>query len=618
MTTRVEELEKRIEECNRKYWSGEESPLSDPEYDKLVRELEKLDPENPLVAKLAPVEIHGKKVVHEKPMLSLAKAYSIEEVLAWARKVARGKKEKLLVQPKYDGLSGLVDRKGVLSSRGDGRVGEDYSGKLPYIKFLGKPRKDGTWLGEILITDEDFELMRKVGVGSRSGTPFKNQRNAAAGIIGADDLEWHKDAKKRMGTEPLTFVDYQLHSWEVPLEKLEERWDALVEEIRGSGFPMDGIVVRLADEEYAESLGATEHHPKGAIAYKFTNQSAWTTLRKVNWSMGKDQLAAVGELDPIELGGVVVRNVKLQLTPSKQKGGVASCLVDGSLQVGDRVLVERAGDIIPHVVESKPGQKRERVVLERCPFCFGEVEVGESSIRCTNPKCRKKQVEKLKFALATLGWKGAGDAYAASLVEKLGVTSVEKLLQVEEKQLREFPEEFGDKLAENFLLEEARVRKQATPLQLLVAMDLPGVGGSVGKLLLEEVGLERILAGDVREAELRRIHGIGEVTAREAAEGIHDRLEEIQRTFALVEGKKEAGKKESRGEICFTGKMEQPRKVLEKWAEEAGWTPVDHVGKGLAFLVAADASSRSGKMQRAAKLGAKVISEAEFRKMVNK
>lgn len=613
--TEKEKLEKIIKKCNDLYWSGQESPVSDIDYDKLVEKLRKLDPSNELVTKLPEVEVKGKKVVHSKPMLSLAKAYSFEEVLKWCKKVARSENEEFKIQPKYDGLSGKLEN-GVLSSRGDGKTGEDYSAKLPFIKFEGKARADGTWLGEMLITDEDFRYMKAAKLKGKSGNEFKNQRNAAAGLIGTDDLEYLAGLDEKMkpsGHSLLTFVDYELHSWYVELSDLEERWEEVKSLILKSGYPMDGIVIKLADEAYADSLGYTDHHPKGAIAFKFTNQSAWTVLREVQWSMGKDQLAAVGVVDAVDISGTTIKHVKLQLTAPKSSE-VKSWVLNGSLQLNDEVLVERAGDIIPHIIESKPGVLRKKIQLDRCPFCGSPLVVEETSVRCSNARCQKKLVEKLKFAMLTLGFKGQGDAYAEKLFSLLGIDSVYKLITVEEKQLREHSE-FGDKLVSLFIEQQQKALKEAGQLKALVAMDLPSIGKFVGKILLDHFGLEKILAGEATREKMLKLNGIGDVAATEASEALVQNRDEIEKTLSLFTSAREEKKPvSSRGKICFTGKMEHKRSELQFIAASYGWEPVDTMGAGV-LLVCADPSSTSTKMQKAKKLGCEVISEAEFFKL---
>ena len=252
--TRLAQL---IEYHNRKYWVEAEPEISDEEYDFLMRRLAELNPDHPLLSAVnAPVVATSGKVVHREPMLSLDKAYSLDEVMEWAGKYARTPVEPLLVQPKYDGISAVWSG-GILATRGDGETGENISDKVPLIElehpkgvmplaeFRGQAR------GEIVIRDDDFKTLY-ANIRNRSGATYRNSRNAAAGIMGLKDIAMmlHQHAK-------LTLVDYSLHSWNTTYGTLRENWDELVQKIETLPYPMDGIVLKLADEAYARSLGNT-------------------------------------------------------------------------------------------------------------------------------------------------------------------------------------------------------------------------------------------------------------------------------------------------------------------------------------------------------------------------
>ena len=603
--TRKEELEKLIRRYDEQYWNGGGSDISDVEYDKLTRELASVDPDNELLTRIPPTS-GAKKVVHEKPMLSLAKAYSLEEVMKWCKKVARSSEELFYIQPKYDGLAGKLEN-GVLSSRGDGKVGEDYSDKLPLIDKEGDFTEEDN-LGEILIRDEDFKWMQAHAVAGKSGGVFKNQRNAISGIIGADDVGFYKKIHKQMkadGKNLITFVNYKLHTYSVKLSEISSKWDSIAASIKTAGYPIDGIVVKLADKQYAESLGATDHHPRSAIAFKFTNQSAWTVLRKIEWSIGKDQISAVGEVDPVDISGTTIKHVKLQLT-KPVASAVSTYLLDQSLQLNDDVLVERAGDIIPHVVESKPGKGRQPVFLKVCPACGWPIEVRDTSVVCTNPDCNGKAHRKLLYGMSLLGFKGVGPAYAESLLSILGVDTIYKLMTVEEADLRAH-KEFGDKLIEIFMTERDKAKK-ATLATVLAAMDI--CGAATAKLLSNSLPLDKLLAAT--EEDLKSIRGVGPISAKEIAHELSSRHDEIVKTLPLFSLESEAtpsGKK-----VCFTGKMEMTRSVMEALAKEKGLQPVDHVDKDTT-LVCADPSSTSSKAKKARQLGCKIMSVEEFMNM---
>ena len=568
--SRKTELEKIIEEANEKYWSTGASSISDQEYDRLVEELRKLDPENKLVAQLPEAE-RGGKVKHSRKMLSLAKAYSLEEVLKWAKKVSRGPGERFLVQPKYDGISGILEKSGVFSSRGDGDTGEDYTEKMKLMDFQMSDPEARPMLGEVLITDEKFKWMQAAGVTGKTGQPFKNQRNAVAGIMGQDELP-------ELKRKPLEFIQYGVHSREVTAKELEARWDELKSWCRSLGVPVDGVVVKLADGAYSDSLGHNGHHPYGAVAFKYTNASSWTVLKRVELTMGKQQLTALGEVEPVDITGTTVKHVKLQLT-KPVASEVTTCLVDGTLCIGDEVLIERAGDIIPHVVQSKPGKHRERFQLpDRCPYCGEKLEVNETSVKCMNSSCPAQVIVKLAAAMKILGMKDCAESFAKRLYEEEGCRSAYDMLTVKLS---------GGKREEKFSEEQKKALKSLTVAKALEALCLPGVG----KKKAEELAKSGSYGGyGAKDSKLVKL------------------AEKVQ-ALKKPEAPKPSGAK---GKVCFTGKMQSKRSEMFEKAEKAGWEPVDYVDKTVKLLVCADMSSGSSKMKKAEKLGIEVKTEQEF------
>ena len=605
---RIAELSDAIRRANDLYWNRNAPEISDPEYDRLVEELKRLDPQNPLVTQIAPVEIKGPKVTHSRPMLSLDKAYSLEEILKWVNKYARSPQEKLYVQPKFDGISGLLEN-GILSSRGDGVTGEDYTAKLPIIRFVTDKAVDvktTELLGEIVIGNEAFQTVYRKVLG-KSGQPLKNQRNGVAGIIGTDDVEFYR----RQGAY-LEFVDYDYIRFEVAAGEIARDWEKLKEKIVTTvPYPMDGIVLKLADAQYARSLGATDHHPRGAIAYKFSNRSKKTTLKGIEWSMGKRQLSAVGLLEPVELGGVTISRVKLPLT-MPVVGETSKCLLDGSLGVGDLVTIERAGDVIPHLIDAEHTSASESVRLEHCPFCGGELAVGETAVECLNPDCSEKQVQTLYASIVSLGFLGIAEAFVRKLHEYNHIETLGQLVNLQPGDLDK--KIYGDKMTDLFFRELEKAHKAPFPA-FLAALNIPMVGGNVAGLLAANCDAEELLAGQIPAGKLQAIKGIGEVVAQKIVEKIHNLLESgemalLRRaypTFAATTPPPPSGET-----ICFTGAMSRPRGELQKLAAEHGFQPVDSVTRNTRILVCADPSSGSSKLKNAAKLGVRIISEQEF------
>ena len=618
MDERKKELIQLIKKHNDLYWNNKELEISDVEYDKLVEELRTLDPENELVTEFAQPNLSKEKLIkHSKPMLSLAKIYSKEELIKWVKKVSRTNNEEFIIQPKYDGMSGILEN-GTLSSRGTGEYGQDYTDKLKIVKFDSNktitPEKD-TLLGELIIRNSDFRS-NYINVKSKAGIPFKNQRNGIAGILGTDDVDFYA---KQGAT--ITFVDYDKYYWETSCFFFADAWDHVVESIlKNTDYPLDGIVVKLKDKIYSNYLGYTTHHPRGQVAFKFTNSKATSKLIGVEWGMGKQQISAIGLIEPVEISGITIKRVKLQLTRPKSSA-VTTCLIDGSLQIGDTVEVERAGDIIPHILSSTPGENRTPVVLNKCPFCGGELEISDTSISCTNSECIESIIQDLYSSVVTLGFKNVGESYIRTLVNdlNLSVRNIADLMELRPEQLT--LKEYGTRKKEIFFEEVAKVRKNASLEQVLSSVNIPNIGKTISKLLLQHFNWFEIINGSVSSDKLTNVPGIGPIIVSSLMNNLGEDklktsiLKRLTKVFCITFTATttcplptDTNKKT----ICFTGKMANKRSVMEEIARSKGFEPIDHVDKNLYMLVCADPDSGSSKLQKAAKYGTKIISEDDF------
>ena len=272
---------------NQKYWAEGEPEISDDDYDRLVRALTAINPVHPLLSRIeAPIVAGSGKIVHQTPMLSLDKAYSLEEVIAWAKKFARSPQEALIVQPKYDGISALWSD-GILATRGDGETGENITDKTPLIELeapgVVAPLDGwtGTARGEIVIRDDDFRTLYST-IRNRNGKIYKNSRNAVAGIMGLKDIREMQQQHAK-----LTLVEYRLFSWNTRLDRIADDWQFILEKAEALPYPMDGLVIKIADDAYSASLGNTAHHPRGQIAFKFSGVRRDSKLLAVEWSFGR-------------------------------------------------------------------------------------------------------------------------------------------------------------------------------------------------------------------------------------------------------------------------------------------------------------------------------------------
>lgn len=611
---RIQELENQIKHHNDLYWNQKELEISDIEYDKLVRELEELDPENDLIKSFGSKDVSSdeKLIKHSKAMLSLAKIYGKEELVKWVKKVSRTSKEQFLIQPKYDGMSGLLEN-GTLSSRGDGIYGQDYTEKLKLIEFDSVnpvDTKNDTLLGEIIIRNSDFKNIYSK-IRSKAGIPFKNQRNGIAGILGTDDVDFYYNQGAK-----ITFVDYNSRSWYVTCKDFDKEWDGIVKSIQEYvDYPLDGIVIKLDDSAYAESLGYTTHHPRGQVAFKFTNQKAISKLIGIEWGMGKKQISAIGLIEPVEISGTTIKRVKLQLTKPKSTS-VETCLIDGSLQIGDDIVVERAGDIIPHILSSTPGENRQLVKIDSCPFCGGKIKITDSSISCMNPDCIEQRIQELYCSIVTLGFKNVGEAYIRSIVNdpSLDVRHISDLFELTPNDLK--LQEYGTRKKEIFFEEVAKAKAKATKEQFLASLNFDNVGSTVSKIIVENFKWNDIINNTIDYSKLANLEGIGPIIYKSIESNFkknNSLMVKYNQSFNFQDEVENFKSENSNGEtICFTGKMTCKRSEMEAIAKELGYVPMDHVDKKLSILVCADPNSGSSKLEKAKKNGTKIISEAEF------
>ncbi|WP_176011644.1 helix-hairpin-helix domain-containing protein [Victivallis sp. Marseille-Q1083] len=589
------ELAELIEHHNQLYWSRGEPEISDERYDQLLMALRHFNPQHPLLEAVnAPAVASSGKVHHPRPMLSLDKAYSLEEVLEWAGKYARSMTEAFLVEPKYDGISARY-ADGVLATRGDGFDGENISDKLPLIELeapnyrgpLDRPAR-----GEIVIRDDDFQQLYSRIV-RKGGGHYKNSRNAVAGIMGLKDI-----APMEQQQAKLTLVDYDLISYSVTFAELAGRWPELLAEIEALPYPMDGIVIKLADQEYSDSLGDTAHHPRGQIAFKFSGIRRESVIRAIEWSFGKNNLTPVAEIDPVEIGGVTIQRATLHNVQN---------ILDHDIEVNDQVIVERAGDVIPYIVSATPGEGRYSNIPTHCPSCGALLERRGPELCCVNPDCFESNLQKLAAAVKNIGIEQLGEPTLRNMMTQLHVRKLSDIFRLTAKELLQL-EAFGQKKTEN-LLKEIAAARQVPDHQLLAALNIPNVGPNVAKLLLADHTLAEL--GSMALEELQDIAGIGPERARAIHRTLRDQagfIAELLECVTVVH----AGKSENRPTVCFTGKMPEKRSYYEDLARQHGLAPVDSVTRELSLLVAADPAAAGGKLAKARKLDIKIVSLEDF------
>ncbi len=672
MAQRIEkELEKLREEIRyheHRYYVLNDPEISDFEFDKLMHRLQELEREHPeLVTPDSPSRRVGgqpaeefPKVRHAMPMLSLDNTYSVDELKDFDRRVrelsGRSKVE-YVGELKLDGLSmALTYEGGVLTrgvTRGDGAVGEDVTGNVKTIRTVPL-RIDSKNLevlgrspqfevrGEVIMTRPAFEQLNAQR--EAAGLPkFANPRNSAAGTMRLLDpnlvvqrkLEMYQYQVLVNGAAPL------LEHWKVldalakmgfkvnPHRRLCRSFEELLDFIQeweskrdSLQYEIDGIVVKVNNTRLWDELGSTAKSPRWAAAYKYPARQATTRVKAIRAQVGRTgTLTPVADLDPVDVGGVTVSHATLHNMDEIERLDV---------KIGDTVLIQRAGEVIPQVVKvvKRAPDGQEFRMPSKCPECGGDVCRAEGGVayRCVNAACPAKLKESLlHFAhRRAMNIDGLGDALVDQLVDKGMVRDVADLYSLTHEQVANL-ERMGDKSASN-LLKEVENSKKAELARVIFAMGIPFVGERTAQLLADHFGSVDKLAKASRE-ELEEVFEVGPKVSESISQFFREKrnLEVLARLKAALqfEQKKVAYQGSARvaalagKQFVLTGTLSQhSRDEARRMIEEAGGRVTGSVSKRTDYVVVgADPGS---KLEKARSLGVKTIDEAELLKLVGK
>jgi DNA ligase (NAD+) len=535
-------------------------------------------------------------ITHSTPMLSLDKAYSLGEIMEWAKKYARSPEETFLIEPKYDGISAKFEN-GILSTRGDGFQGENISDKIPLIEleapdYVGKLNRNAR--GEILVRKDRFKTIQNSI--RPNGITYKNSRNILTGFMVLKEQKYISQLEFAMRSlnSFLTLVDYELFSIEVNLEEIEAQWDSIISDFEKLPYPLDGIVIKIADLEYRNSLGNTAHHPRGEIAFKFQNIAKESTLVNVEWSFGKNCLTPVAEIEPIDIGGITIKHATLHNYQN---------VLDRDIQIGDTCLVERAGDVIPYIKESTPGLLRQSVLIEYCPCCGSKLVRKGPEICCVNPDCFESNLQRLYASVKSIGIEELGLPNIRNMMTILNVKNLKDIFALNKGDLEKLPNFKSKKI--NNLFNELQRARNIKDYQLLAALNIAHIGQNMAKLLLSEHSLDELLT--MKEEDFCNIRGIGPERAKALSEELSSQAEYINefRNALFIESTQGGLEKPK---ICFTGKMPEKRSYYETIAIANNYEVADDVNSSLNLLVANNLNEKSTKINKAEKLQIKIIS----------
>ena len=657
----IEGLAKDLNYHNYRYYVLDSPEISDAEYDRLFRRLKDLEekyglvlPDSPTQRVGAPALERFEKVRHAEPMLSLDNAFSHDEVREFDKRI-----RKLLnadddiqytVEPKYDGLAmELTYRNGLLlraSTRGDGYEGEDVTQNIRTIKSVplkieGKLIPDEIDIrGEVYMDLDEFEKLNKER--ERKGEPlFANPRNAAAGSIRQLDPSITVSRKLHLacyGTGALKGIrvksQSELIEWlraarfptpvTVEIVKgIDKVLDAIrqIEASRNSfRFEADGAVVKVNDFALQQQLGVKTREPRWAIAYKFQAHQGTTTVLDIQGSVGRTGvITPFAVFKPVRIGGVTVSRSTLHNWDEIERKDI---------RIGDTVVVERAGDVIPHVVsvKEKGKSRKEFPIPGRCPACGSEVvrEEGEVAVRCISLHCPAQIQEKIIHFASRGGMdiEGLGEKNVQLLYSKGLIKHFEDIYKLKKEKLLELPR-FAEKSAQN-LISAIEKSKKTTLARFLYALGITHVGEFAAKLLAKNFeSLEKLY--HISPEALIDIKQLGEKIASSISTFFNDKknldiLDVMVKEHGLkVENPDFSKKKKETGLLggltfVITGTLPRPRKEVEDLIEANGGHAVSAVSSSTNYLVVGE--DPGSKLQKAKTLGVKTISLDELLKII--
>lgn len=649
---RAEELRTLLNYHSHKYYVEDDPEIEDSEYDMLQRELAAIEKEyHELITADSPTQRVGgsaegmfEPVVHSVPLESLQDAFSLAEVQAFITRVKSDfPNAEFVVEPKIDGLSVALEyENGVLvrgSTRGDGVTGENVTANLRTVNSIPlRLKKDVTIevRGEVYMPKRVFaDLAREQELNGEK--PFKNPRNAAAGSLrqknpsvtatrgldifvfnvqryDGDELTGHKqsiDYLKELGFKTIPFYNKFTDSGDIEKEL------ARIGEIRSSlPFDIDGAVIKTDSFAMREEIGSTAKFPRWALAFKYPPEEKETSVVDIEVAVGRTGvLTPTAVFEPVLVSGSTVSRATLHNQDFINEKGIC---------IGDRVIIRKAGDIIPEVVKVV-SHKENSVTFELpklCPSCSAPVirEEGEAAVRCVNPECPAQLLRNLIHFCSrdAMDIEGMGDAVLEKLVSNGLLTKASDIYTLKKEDFMTL-DGFKDKSSQN-LVEAVEASKKNDLAKLIFALGIRHVGQKAGKLLAEHFGTMQALAAASVE-ELTAIDGFGGIMARSVADffALEQSKKEIEALAALgVNMASLKEKADSRFEgmtFVLTGTLptysrNEASEIIEKFG---GKTSSSVSKKTSCVLAGEDAGS---KLVKAQSLGIRIISEEEFNEMI--
>ena len=655
---RAEELKPLLRYYTQKYFDDEQV-VSDYEYDMLMRELKQIEKEYPeLITKDSPTQKVGasikkgfEKVTHEVPLQSLQDVFSFEEVEEFEEKMEKiaaenGKTMEYVVETKIDGLSSAIEyRNGKLyrgATRGDGLVGEDVTHNIATIKTVPKELAEPisiTVRGEVFIGKTDFDKMNEDRL-LEEQEQFANARNAAAGSLRqldskitasrpldifvfnvqkSDDIDFTTHQESLLYLEKLGFHVNPVKILCKTRQEVRQAIEKIGQMRDGLDFGIDGAVVKVNDLELREKIGSTYKTPKWAVAYKYPPEKKETLLKDIVCQVGRTgAITPMAILEPVYVAGSKISKTTLHNE---------DYIKENDIRIGDRVIIQKAGDVIPEVVavnlKKRDGTEKIFEMPRICPVCGAEAvrEEGEAVIRCIGVECPAKLYRSIiHFASKdAMDIDGLGESIIAELIERGLIGNIADIYHLTFEDIASLKKN-GKKFAQNMIdaIEESKHREL---YRLINSLGIRHVGVKLAKSLTKYYRTMEQLMNSSYE-ELRLIEDVGEITAQTIYEFFRQ-----EQTIDLISKLKEAGVnmevaeeaiKDSRFEgktFVLTGSLEHySRDQASEIIEKLGGKTSSSVSKKTDYVLAGEEAG--SKLTKARELGVTIISEEEFVQMI--
>ncbi len=657
---RINELVEKTSYYAKMYYEEDKPEISDFEYDMLMLELRDLENRFPELVKKESYTQHVggnvksgfSKVEHEVPLLSMQDIFSLEEIKGYINKIQKQAEEnnienkRFVVETKIDGLTASLEYKNGIfvrgSTRGNGLVGEDVTQNLKTIKSI--PQKlteniDITVRGEVFISSKDFQEMNSKREEEGLET-FANARNAAAGSLRQLDSNITK-------TRPLDIYVYNIQKIEGkeitshyealkymqklgfnvnPIKTLCSTSEEVIKAIEEIGnkrnslsFGIDGAVIKVDDLNYREVLGTTAKNPRWQIAYKYPPEQKETILTDIVCNVGRTGvITPLAILEPVQLAGSTISKTTLHNE---------DFIKEKKLKIGDTVVIQKAGDVIPEIVkvlkERRTGNEKEFKMPENCPVCGAKTIrlEGEAAIRCTGTECPAKLYRNLVHFVSreAMNIDGLGENIIDQLLSKNLISNIADIYKLSFEDIASLKKN-GTKFATN-LINSIENSKNNDLYRLLTALGINHIGAKASKVLARKY--KNI--DNLSEASLQELSEIGDI-GPVMAKSIVDFFKEDQ-TKDLIEKLKQAGvntknlEKEEFDQkfegltFVLTGSLEKyTRQEATDIIEKFGGKVSGSVSKRTDYLLAGE--DAGSKLIKAQNLGVKIISEKEFEEMI--